>query len=57
MALDRIIIFIYLRTNEHMIKLYNNLLEMYAIPTKCLTSGTLFSLGDLISQKGTSPLT
>jgi hypothetical protein len=35
-----------------MFSAYNRLLEKYPILTKMLTSGTLFSLGDIITQKG-----
>jgi hypothetical protein len=31
---------------------YNKLLAAYPIPTKMVTSGTLFSLGDYITQAG-----
>ena len=33
-----------------MARMYNQLLEKYPIPTKTLTSGTLFSLGDALTQ-------
>ncbi len=31
---------------------YNRLLDKYPYFTKMITSGTLFSLGDIITQKG-----
>ena len=35
-----------------MARVYNQLLERYPIPTKTLTSGTIFSLGDSLTQRG-----
>lgn len=36
-----------------MSKLYNSLLERYPIPTKMFTSGSLFSIGDAVTQFST----
>jgi protein Mpv17 len=33
-----------------MLRLYNSLLEKHPMTTKCLTSGFLFSLGDIFTQ-------
>ena len=33
---------------------YNRALDKFPILTKMLTSGTLFSIGDIITQKGIS---
>jgi hypothetical protein len=33
-----------------MARIYNQFLERYPIPTKCLTSGALFSIGDALTQ-------
>lgn len=35
-----------------MFAFYSRLLDKYPIVTKAITSGTLFSLGDVVSQKG-----
>jgi hypothetical protein len=39
-----------------MFAFYSRLLDKYPIVTKVITSGTLFSLGDVVSQKGKHPL-
>ena len=38
-------------------KLYNSLLEKYPIRTKAVTSGSLFSLGDALTQLSNAALT
>lgn len=32
--------------------MYSRLLNSYPLPTKCVTSGLIFSAGDIITQKG-----
>jgi hypothetical protein len=54
LQLKHIITFSIQNTILKMFAAYNRALDKFPILTKMLTSGTLFSIGDIITQKGIS---